>query len=305
MLEFTFLNKEFSAFLWGMEIVLAPLVLADEMPGEAQNSKPTQICSLSNCYSIIEKIGTGAFSNVFMVTNAHGEKFALKMYRNTDVDNLPERNIEREFLIGQTLNHPNIIKSIDFFRVSSSENTLSEYLVLPFVEGQTLRSIEQGTLSSQQAIQMVTQLVDALRYAFLLGRFHLDLHFENVLITKKSDIILVDLGSFYNMEETTQYLSRNLETTQSQSLTQCKERDKFPLINPYMSEQEILSYYFNTVTDICNRFIKKSNLERTKKMNLCAEIKKIAWNFNEDIVEGKSVFIEHCFDELLFLLQSS
>ena len=127
---------------------------------------------------------------------------------------------------------------------------------------------------------MIMQLLNALSYGLSQGKLHIDLHDENILITQNFDLMIVDLGSFYTTKE----------------MMHCFFQ------NPNMSEQDTFAYYLETVTEFFNRIIKKSNLERTRKLTLCAEFKKIAWNFQEDLEEGKEVSIYDCFDQLLLLL---
>lgn len=243
----------------------------------AQESK---ICSSHDCYSIIEQIGVGAFSNVFSAENLQKEKFALKTFVNIHESCPHENDPEREFLIGTTLKSPNIVKPLDFFSTTSSDGSVSHYLVYPLIEGITLRSIKKGDLLHWQAKRILTQLFSALSYAVSQGKLYTDLHGENILITPNFDVMIIDLGSFYTVEEMLNFFFQNKS----------------------MTEKGAFIYYSEIATEFFIGIIKKSNLERTKKLDLCAEFKKIAWNFQEDIEEGKDVSIDDCFDRFLFLL---
>lgn len=239
-----------------------------------------RLCSSNNCYSIIEMVGEGAFSKVFSVENLQGEKLALKTYVNKSQSFLQDCDPEREFLIGKTLDHPNIIKSLELFSTTSSDGSVSDYLILQFCNGKTLRSIEKNALLYQEAKHIIIQLLDALSYSLSQGKIYTDFHEENILITQNFDIMIVDLSSFYTTKEMTCSFFQN----------------------PYFNEQDTFAYYLETLTEFINRIIKKSNLERTRKLTLCAEFKKIGWNFKEDVEEGKEVFISDCFDQFLLLL---
>ena len=262
---------KFIQFIFGCYIFLHAAFLP------AQESK---LCSSNNCYSIIETLGEGAFGKVFSVENLQREKFALKTYTKKNDAYCPlECDPEREFLIGKTLDHPNIVKTLDFFSTTSSDDSLSHYLILQLIEGKILGSIKKGDLLYQQAKHMIMQLLSALSYSLSQGKLYTDLHEANILITQNFDPMIVDLASFYTTKE--------IMDTHFQGL----------------SEQDIFGYYLETYARFFNRIIKKSNLERTKKLTLCAEFKKIVWNFQEDVEEGKDVSIYDCFDEFFLLLQ--
>lgn len=66
----------------------------------------------------------------------------------------------------------------------------------------------------------------------------------------------------------------------------------------------LLCYYFDNITEICIKILKKSNLNREDKINLQAEIKKLSWNYLEDFDEGKEVFFDDYMDKLLKIFQS-
>jgi hypothetical protein len=59
-----------------------------------------------------------------------------------------------------------------------------------------------------------------------------------------------------------------------------------------------------TVTEACVDILLKSNLRREVKVNLCAEIKKLAWNQSEDIAEHKENSADHYLNELTHLLDN-
>jgi serine/threonine protein kinase len=64
----------------------------------------------------------------------------------------------------------------------------------------------------------------------------------------------------------------------------------------------LLSNYFNNITEICVRFITKSNLSREKKLKLRTAIKILAWNYLEDVEENLVVPIDYYFDQLIAIL---
>jgi len=60
-----------------------------------------------------------------------------------------------------------------------------------------------------------------------------------------------------------------------------------------------LVIYFDTIAEFSFKIIAKSKISREEKMNLHIEIKKLAWNYAEDLEEGKEVFITEYLNKLI------
>lgn len=58
------------------------------------------------------------------------------------------------------------------------------------------------------------------------------------------------------------------------------------------------------MTEICIKLISLSDLPRDEKINLRAEIKKVAWNYQEDVDEGKKIAFENYLEALRVILLS-
>lgn len=162
------------------------------------------VCSSTECYTIIKELGRGAFGRVCAVEDSKGRKFALKTYI---IDHMEwfaghiYNDIEREFMRGQQLEHPNIIKSYDFFTSSAEKKEMRSHLVLELVEGRTLYETDQASFSSQEALTHADQFCNALYYAFSQGLMHIDLHPGNIMLSNASEIKIIDLASFASFEE--------------------------------------------------------------------------------------------------------
>ena len=326
---------------------------------KAETSQIEMICSPNECYNVIKKLGEGAFGTVYAVENSKGERFAIKSYKPLppDFDEMIFGDATREFQIGQSLDHPNIIHSIDVFKFDSS-NTETTNLVLEFVNGKTLDKVKKGSYSNQQLFSAASQLINAIQYALTLDLFHFDLHSRNVMLDDNAQIKIIDLASFFSSQELQKYFSRMVKSTAETKQTNAKKADiehaavhKYSKLEPGRVEklaklsdenptlfkqlqqiyeknlqqasnkgmtkkadveadqldQQILqplhAYYFNWITEICLELLLKSNLDRQTKIDLRIDIKKIAWNYQEDINEGKKEALNSYLDELSQLIQ--
>lgn len=144
-------------------------------------------------YKVLYLVGTGTFARVYRAENVKTSKVvALKVLRKRFRE---ERAQTEQFLregeIGSRLRHPNIVP---IYEVSS--DPAAPYLVMEFVEGQTLRGfMKQGRkFSPQEAVGIAIDICAGLAYASEKGMSHRDLKLSNVLVTSRGRAKLVDFG---------------------------------------------------------------------------------------------------------------
>lgn len=63
-------------------------------------------------------------------------------------------------------------------------------------------------------------------------------------------------------------------------------------------------YYFDSLTEMCINILTKSNMAKMEKINMKAEIKKLAWSYAEDVADGEKIPVDHYLDRLLEVLNS-
>jgi gliding motility-associated-like protein len=69
--------------------------------------------------------------------------------------------------------------------------------VMEFIEGQTLKQLvtNSGALTSEQALPIFNQLLDAVETVHNSGMLHRDIKPDNILITPANRVVLIDFGS--------------------------------------------------------------------------------------------------------------
>lgn len=167
-----------------------------------EDSENNLIYSATETYTILKKMGEGVFGEVFAVKDSKDRRFALKSYKKNPT--LPiyfYTDADREFMRGQLLDHPYIIKSLDLFVFEPAPDVFTNNLILEFVDGETLAATPQDVFSSQKAVEEALHLCHALRYALSQGFMHLDLHRGNVMLNHELEIRVIDLASFFTFEE--------------------------------------------------------------------------------------------------------
>ena len=127
-------------------------------------------------YQVIEPIGEGGMGQVFKARDTRLDRIvALKISHAQFTD-----HFAREARAIAALNHPHIATLYDVG---------PDYLVMEFVEGETLR----GPLPLARALLYAGQILDALEAAHRKGIVHRDLKPANVMVSK-SGVKLLDFG---------------------------------------------------------------------------------------------------------------
>ena len=142
-------------------------------------------------YEIWKPINSGGTANVYLAVDLHnGLPVALKKLKNGMLEN----PIMRQKFIEEAnrylyLNHPNIVKLIDFI-LKEKEG----YLIMEYVEGLNLKNfVEQvGALPAQNVGLFSMEVIAALEYAHNQGVLHLDVKPANIMFSDKNEIKLID-----------------------------------------------------------------------------------------------------------------
>jgi serine/threonine protein kinase len=143
-------------------------------------------------YQIEDLIARSGMASIFKATDIRSSQpVAVKVpYMQFESDIIFYERFQREEGIGRRLDHPNIIK------VLSPEHKSRMYIAMEFVEGTSLRAMMRGgvPLERSQALNLATQLCDALVYMHSQGVVHRDLKPENILVTSEGRVKIMDFG---------------------------------------------------------------------------------------------------------------
>ncbi|KAI0170263.1 kinase-like domain-containing protein [Pestalotiopsis sp. NC0098] len=132
-------------------------------------------------WELTEKMGDGAFSNVYRAKDLTGDagEVAIKVVRKFEMNNMQRANILKEVQIMRQLDHPNIIKLIDF-----SESRQYYYIILELAPGGELfhQIVRLTYFSEDLSRHVITQVANALEYLHEeRGVVHRDIKPENIL----------------------------------------------------------------------------------------------------------------------------
>ncbi|HEY7356789.1 MAG TPA: protein kinase, partial [Ktedonobacterales bacterium] len=146
-------------------------------------------------YELVERVGSGGMAEVYRArqSTAFGREVAVKViHQGFSEDSMFRERFLREAQAIAKLSHPNILPLIEF-----GEEGDILYLVMPYAPGGTLRDLiarVNGPLPLTDAIEIFTQLCDAVQYAHEQGIVHRDIKPQNVLIQRGKHLLLADFG---------------------------------------------------------------------------------------------------------------
>lgn len=144
-------------------------------------------------YEVIREVGEGAYGVVYHAFDKMLERpIALKLLSRKLADDADARDwIMREIRAAASLDHGNIVQAFGAEQADDRMVLGSEY-----VEGQTLAEVVQakGPLPVVYACNVVRQAALGLQYAHGRGLVHWDLKPENLILTTRGVVKIVDFG---------------------------------------------------------------------------------------------------------------
>jgi tRNA A-37 threonylcarbamoyl transferase component Bud32 len=143
-------------------------------------------------YRIVEQLGQGGMATVYKAYHAALDRYvAIKVLHAAfkEEANFLAR-FQREARVVAKLEHPNIVPVYDY-----AEHNGSPYLVMKFIEGETLKArLARGPLSPGETGRIVEAVGAGLDYAHRQGILHRDIKPSNVMLARDGAIYLADFG---------------------------------------------------------------------------------------------------------------
>ena len=147
----------------------------------------------------IKEIETKGYSCLYTATQ-FGKKVILKGLKpEFKKERFYQDLLKKEFEISYSLDHPNIVKIIDFQNILN----IGDCIVMEYVEGVTLREFvegrkvarSQGRKAKEFFEKIFNELLDAMEYFHSKQIIHRDLKPDNILITNNgNNVKIIDFG---------------------------------------------------------------------------------------------------------------
>jgi serine/threonine-protein kinase len=136
--------------------------------------------ALADRYRIERQLGQGGMATVYLAQDIkHHRHVAIKVLHPELSALLGSERFLKEIELTANLQHPHVLPLFD-----SGEADGLLYYVMPFVDGETLRSRleREQLLPVAEAVRITIEVADALQYAHKHGVVHRDIKPENILL---------------------------------------------------------------------------------------------------------------------------
>lgn len=157
-------------------------------------------------YTILETLGQGGLGIVYKARqDSIGRIVALKiMFPNLTTNKEYVQRFMREAKVSAQLDHPNIVRGIDF-----GESEAYYFFAMEFVDGKSIKDMmnEQYNFSEKDAATIILKVAKALRYGEEHNLVHRDIKPDNIMIAKDGTPKLCDLG-LAKLQDTDMSLTR-------------------------------------------------------------------------------------------------
>ncbi len=174
-------------------------------------------------YKLIDERGSGSFGEVYIARDLQSNYlYAAKvMHVDHAFDSELVERFKREAYILQNLNDPHIVRIVDY---GNDDNTY--FIIMHHIDGQNLKYYVStyGPLEPLRALNYILQVAEGLDAAYKRGVVHRDIKPQNILISNKGVVKIVDFG-----------LSRSKD---SPTITQS---DKFMGTAYYTAPEQVMS----------------------------------------------------------------
>ena len=141
-------------------------------------------------YDTLNKLGSGAFGQVWRAKNDRNETVAIKKM-SWPSDSTVSCTMAEILHLRSCSDHPNIPKYMDCF----SPNKEEIWLVMEYIEGVTISaSVTESRLQESAIIGICSQVANALDYLHSKKIVHCDVKPDNIMVKNCGHVFLCDLG---------------------------------------------------------------------------------------------------------------
>ena len=193
-------------------------------------------------YRIIKKLGAGGMGEVYLALDTKlDRKVAIKVLQS---DSLAEENLKRRLLkeaqAAAKLDHPNICAVYDVNEADSLT-----FIVMQYIEGETLgEKMLLQPLELSTALAIAEQAAEALAEAHIHGILHRDIKPQNMMITPRGQLKILDFGLAKQMR------SSDSVDSEAQTATLLSTPGHVVGTMPYMSPEQLQGEPLDARSDI-------------------------------------------------------
>jgi serine/threonine-protein kinase len=193
-------------------------------------------------YVIIAKLGAGGMGEVYLAHDTKlDRKVAIKLLpSDSATDEYARKRLIREAQAAAKLDHANICA---IHEVGEEGSLL--FIVMQYIEGETLASLAQRKpLETIDVLDIAVQVTDALAEAHSRGILHRDIKPQNIMITARRQVKVMDFGLAKAVKE------RGALESEVDTQTLLSEPGAIIGTVPYMSPEQVKGEVIDARSDI-------------------------------------------------------
>jgi len=203
---------------------------------------PVLVAQQFSHYQIIKKLGAGGMGEVFLAHDTSLERnVAIKILAAKSFEDAHARKrLIREAKLAATLDHPNIC-TIHEVNIEGDH----PFIVMQYIEGETLwDKVKNNPLAPADVVNIGIQAAEALAEAHSHGLIHRDIKPQNVIITPRGQVKILDFG-----------LAKQLQTeravdSEARTETRLTEQGQIVGTVAYMSPEQLKGHDSDARSDV-------------------------------------------------------
>ena len=151
-------------------------------------------------------IGNGTCADVWLGTDEIGRSVAVKVLRESkDVPTLLQH--ARALVRAK---HPNVVEIYSIEKLQVPNLMEEQCIVMEYINGFTLNERLTTNLEFEEAFNIGKSILSGVEYIHAQGLVHMDLHNENILITKEGNVKIIDIMYITSLLEASEKVRSNL-----------------------------------------------------------------------------------------------
>jgi serine/threonine-protein kinase len=172
----------------------------DSSPGGDTMVRTNPGASPVGAYELLDKLGGGGMGDVFRARDPRLDRIvALKTLSPKLISDAGfVQRFQKEARAAARLNHPNIVQIYELGQVGPNY-----FIAMEYVDGDSLGKMleERDCFSEREAVGYIRQACRALALAHAEGIVHRDVKPDNMMLSGRGDLKLVDLGLAKSLDE--------------------------------------------------------------------------------------------------------
>src|ERR1700689_4495286 len=142
-------------------------------------------------FAVLKRLGAGGMGQVYGAEDTTLKRFVAikRMALQSESGEADRKRLLKEAQRASALNHPNVGSVYDVV-----EHAGERWLVMEYIEGETLRHRLDEPISAEEFFSIATQCCEGLQAAHEKGIVHGDIKPENIMLTPANRVKILDFG---------------------------------------------------------------------------------------------------------------